>query len=109
MALVVRSTAVGLKLNQLEIFDGQTLIGEYERAQEADIERKKKEVQNAEALLLAVFRRHGPFVVRWDRLKRAKSIRVNGVEVGVIPSIHWERPSWKSVEGAAFVRGRTPR
>ena len=82
-------------MNQLEIFDGQTLIGEYERAQEADIERKKREVQNAGALLIGVFRKHGPFVVRWDRLSRTKSIRVNGVEVGVIPRTHWETPSWE--------------
>lgn len=46
MPLTVTAIHIGAKLHQLLIFDGKTLIGGYERAQEADIERKKREVSN---------------------------------------------------------------
>lgn len=96
MALRVTATPIGKKLNQLLIFDDKTFIGEYERSQKADIARKKREIQNAEELLLTIFRNHKqPFVVRWDGAARAKSIRVNGVEVNTIPKSMWETPSWQ--------------
>jgi hypothetical protein len=96
MAIRIDSIAIGAKLHQLLIFDGTIFIGEYERAQAADIDRKKKEVLNASSLLLKVFHQHKePFVVRWDSERRTKSIRVNGTEVGTIPREAWERPSWE--------------
>ena len=96
MALRVSATLiVGTKLHQLLIFDGKTLIGEYERAQSANIDRKKKEVRNAEAQLLDVFRKHGPFIVRWNDSTKSKIIRANGIPVGTIAKSHWETPSWQ--------------
>ena len=95
MPLRVRSELIGSKLHRLLIFQDGQYIGEYERSQEADIERKKAEIRNAEAELLGIYRRHGEFVVRWDGAKRQKSVRVKGTEVGTVPRAAWERPSWE--------------
>ena len=95
MALTVSVKSIGERLFQLLIYSDGMYIGEYERSQEADVERKKREIANAEAVLLEVFRKHGPFVVRWNRQARQKSIRVNDVQVGTVPKAAWETPSWE--------------
>jgi hypothetical protein len=97
MTLFVRPEQAGSKLNRLLIFHDGKYIGEYERSQDADIERKRAEINDAESILLEVFNRHGEFCVRWDSKERKKSVRrVDGVEVTVIPKSLWKRPSWQS-------------
>lgn len=94
MSLRIDSEVIGKKLNRLSVYyDGQ-YIGEYERSQEADIERKSLEVKCALPLLLNIYESKGEFQVRWDNARRVKSIRVNGVEVGQIPCECWRKPSW---------------
>ena len=83
------------KQHRLVISYGGQIIGEYERAQESDIDRKKAEIKCALAMLLDIHRRKGEFTVRWDGKRRVKSIRVNGVEVGLIPHDCWRKPSWE--------------
>lgn len=95
MALHVTASAIAKKLHQLLIYYDGALIGEYERSQQADIARKKKEVANAESVLLAIYKKHGQFVVRWNSTAQKKSIRVDGIEVGVVPKSAWETPSWR--------------
>lgn len=95
MTLRVDAQPIGKKLYRLRIFyDGQ-FIGEYERTQGADIERKKQEVECASDLLLTIYRSTGEFLVRWDKKRCVKAIRVNGVEVGQVPKGCWRRPSWE--------------
>lgn len=96
MGLRVETQLLGKKLYRLSIsYDGQ-YIGDYERAQQADIERKKAEIKCAIAQLLEIRRGKGEFMVRWDTRRKVKSIRVNGVEVGQIPVECWRKPSWDS-------------
>jgi hypothetical protein len=95
MQLTVVTKSLGTKLNELLIYSGSTLIGEYERSQDADIDRKKREITNIEDLLIWIHAKHGPFTVRWDDETRHKSVRVGNVEVCVIPKIAWEAPSWE--------------
>ena len=66
---------------RLDIYDGDVLIGEYERCNTAvHIERKRQEVQCAAHVLRAVYAQHGPFTVRWvgERGRRRKEIRASG-------------------------------
>ena len=95
MTLHVRAQSIGKKLNRLLIFNGGQFIGEYERSQAADIPRKTAEIANAESLLVAVFHKHGQFVVRWEGVARKKSIRVAGTEVSEVPKAAWTKPSWE--------------
>lgn len=95
MALSVRHESIGKKMNRLLIYSNGNYLGEYERSQEADIERKKEEINAAESMLLSIFEKHGEFCVRWDGEKKQKSIRVNDVEVGTIPKSAWRVPSWQ--------------
>jgi hypothetical protein len=44
------------------IYAGSTQIGEYERSQDADIERKKLEIENIADLLTWVHSKHGRFI-----------------------------------------------
>ena len=97
MGLRVDAQLLGTKLHRLMISHDGQFIGEYERVQEADIERKKAEIKCALAMLLAIHRSKGEFVVRWDGKRRVISIRVNGVEVGQVPVQCWRRPSWERV------------
>lgn len=97
MALFVRTEQVGLKLHRLLIFHEGKYIGEYEKSQEANIERKKAEINNAESTLLEVYDQYGEFCVRWNSKERKKSVRVNGVEITVIPKALWKPPSWGSM------------
>lgn len=97
MTLVVRTTRIGDKLNRLDVYLGDVLIGEYERSQDADIARKKAEIQNASDLLVWVYEKFGQrFVVRWDGIHRRKSIRVGDNEVSIIPKALRETPSWEA-------------
>jgi hypothetical protein len=93
--LDVKAELIGKKLYRLEIYYGGTFIGEYERSQAKDIERKTKEINLAAELLLSIFRENGVFVVRWDGEGRKKSIRVDGTEVGIVPNDCWQKPSWE--------------
>lgn len=95
MALVVNSERIdGTKLHRLKIYNNGVFIGEYERSQEADIERKKDEIASAATILIDIFEQRGKFVVRWDSKRRLKAIRVNKEQVGEIPARHWGKPSW---------------
>jgi hypothetical protein len=96
MQLTVVTKSLGAKLNEMLIYAGSTQIGEYERSQDADIERKKLEIENVADLLLWVHSKHGRFTVRWDGDTRHKSVRVADVEVCIIPKIAWGTPSWQS-------------
>ena len=93
--LVVKDEKIGKKLNRLYIFHEGRLIGEYERSQDADIERKIEEINAASNLLLETYKQHGQFKVRWDGLHHKKSIRVNDIEVGSVPKKCWRKPSWE--------------
>lgn len=92
--LDVRAELIGTKLHRLEIFKDGTFIGEYERSQAKDIDRKIREIQLASDLLVETFTNHGPFVVRWDGENHRKSIRVDGTHVATVPKDCWQKPSW---------------
>ena len=95
MPLQVDAQRLGVKFHRLEIrYDGE-LIGEYERSQAADIDRKTREIACALPRLLEIYRTQGLFQVRWDGRNNSKSVRVNGVEVWRIPRECWRQPSWK--------------
>ena len=94
MSLRIDAQPIGVKLHRLMIYHDGQLIGEYERSQAADIERKTREIQKALPKLLEIFRERGEFQVRWNGQKNAKSVRVNGIEVWQIPRECWETPSW---------------
>lgn len=95
MSLVVDAHKIGKKLHRLEVkLDGQ-VIGEYERAQAADIDRKREEISCALPLLIGTFRKHGEFKVRWSSERNEKVVFANKVEVGVIPKTCWRTPSWR--------------
>lgn len=93
--LVVKPELIGKKLNRLDIFHDGQHIGEYERSQAADIDRKIDEINAASNLLLETYRKHGQFVVRWDGSQQKKSVRVNDIEVSSIPKECWRKPSWE--------------
>jgi hypothetical protein len=95
MQLTVVTRSLGTKLNELLIYAGSTQIGEYERSQDVDVERKKLEIENVTDLLLWINSKHGRFVVRWDGDSRYKSVRVADAEVCIIPKIDWGTPSWE--------------
>ena len=96
MSLKVDPQPIGKKLHRLVISSDGVLIGEYERSQSADIERKKREIECALPMLLDIFKQRGEFVVRWDSKRRLKSIRVDGIEVGQVPPKYWGKPSWEA-------------
>lgn len=96
MSVHIRAESIGQKLYRLQMSIDGIDIGEYERSQEADIDRKEAEVVAAQALLLSLFREHGDLCVRWDGKGRKKSVRrADGVEIGVIPKEAWRTPSWR--------------
>ena len=97
MRITVTSQPIGKtkRLNRLDIFVDGRFIGEYERAQAADIDRKTAEVEKAVKLLLAIYAKYGEFQVRWSGERRDKIIRVEGVERGAIPRECWQTPSWE--------------
>ena len=83
---------MGEKMNRLLISRNGSYIGEYERSQAEDIERKTAEIQAAETTLVAIFEKYGEFCVRWDG---EKTIRVKDIEVGYIPKSAWRRSAWQ--------------
>ncbi len=83
------------RMNRLEIWRGGERLGEYERSNDREVNRKIGEIRSALTLLLDLHLRHGQFEVRWDSKARRKVVRVAGVEVGVIGREHWGRPSWE--------------
>lgn len=88
----------GQTLHRLVILHDGQVIGEYERTQAEDIERKKTEIECALTQLLEIYRGKGkPFTVRWDGKRRVKSIRVDSKEVGQVPIECWHEPSWKAL------------
>ena len=96
MTIHVRAELIGTKLHRLLMFSDGKPIGEYERTQAADIDRKIEEIRAAESNLLALYKQHGELKVRWDGVRREKVIRtLGGQEVGVIPRSAWRRPSWE--------------
>ena len=95
MDVHVRAEAIGKKLHRLSIFIDAVEIGEYERSQEADIDRKVKEITDSKALLFDLFQKHGQLKVRWNGKLHKKTIRrEDGVEIGEVPKSDWGRPSW---------------
>ena len=65
------------------------MIGEYERTEERDIERKKAEIASAADYLVELFRKHGPFVARWDGIERTKVAKDQfGNKIGEISKEH---------------------
>jgi len=94
MGLVINHHLLGKTLNRLEIHHDGQYIGEYERSQAADIERKKEEIRCAQGLLLSIYRKHGEFQVRWVKDRKEKVIYVRKMERGIIPKSCWRKPSW---------------
>jgi hypothetical protein len=96
MSVLVRAEPIGTKLHRLRVFIDGIYIGEYERSQAADIDRKKAEIVAAQPELLALFRKHGELCVRWNGRDREKTVRrADGVKVGTIPKSAWRAPSWQ--------------
>lgn len=77
---------------RLDIYDGPTLIGEYERSIDTEIDKKIIEVGLASKQLREVFQSHGAFQVRWNGFIRSKDIRVGGKTVATIPRECWGKP-----------------
>lgn len=94
MPLVVDAHKIATKLHRLEIRVDGKFIGEYERAQAGDIDRKRAEVRCALEFLLSLYRKHGELKVRWNGARGEKIIYASGIEVGTVPRACWQRPSW---------------
>lgn len=94
MNLEVKTEAVKTRY-RLQIYVDGKHIGEHETSNEAEIARKKQEIEAAIGILLETFNKHGKFKVDWDNKNRKKSIRINGVEVGEVPRSAWKKPSWE--------------
>lgn len=96
MSVHVRAELIGEKLHRLHIFIDGVGIGEYEKSQEADIDRKTAEIIAARDILLDLYKKHGTLHVRWDGKSRKKSVRsAAGIEVGIVPKSAWGKPSWE--------------
>lgn len=93
MGIDVREEPATKTLWRLSIYDGDKLIGEYERSARHQIARKKQEVINAKEILRNVYEEYGYFCVRWDGNRRVKSVRVDGTEVRTIPEHIYNRSS----------------
>ena len=72
---------------RLEIYDGDLLLGEYERCtSETHIQRKIGEVLAASSALKAAYAAHGRFSVSWNGTSRTKDIRTAlGQVIGHVP------------------------
>ncbi|MFY7927844.1 MAG: hypothetical protein ACOVS5_03145 [Oligoflexus sp.] len=94
MKIHVDPQPIGKKLNRLVLtLEGQ-YIGEYERSQLADVQRKTAEVACASELLNQLYQQYGELKVRWNGMRGEKIIYAGGVECGVIPKDCWKKPSW---------------
>ena len=71
--LGVRIRPAGPDLFHLEIYHGDTHIGDYERTKESEIPRKLGEIKSSAPFLSNAYAKHGKFVVRWNG--RDKEIR----------------------------------
>jgi hypothetical protein len=85
MSLRVDPQLLGTKFYRMAIYFEGKLLGEYERSQAADIDRKTEEIQCALPKLLEISQTHGEFRVRWDGKRGVKSVRVSDIEVWQIP------------------------
>ena len=94
MTVRIQIEKIGKKLHRLQIYVDEQYIGEYERSQESDIDRKKQEILASIDVIVGIYKEQGEFVVRWDGANKKKSIRINNSEVGVIPRSAWRKPSW---------------
>ena len=94
MTVRIQIEKIGKKLHRLQIYVDEKYIGEYERSQESDIDRKKQEILASIDVIVGIYKEQGEFVVRWDGANKKKSIRINNSEVGVIPRSAWRKPSW---------------
>ena len=63
MSLRIDSQPVGPKRHCLRMHYNGQYIGEYERSQAADIERKKKEIKCSLSVLLGIYNERGVFRV----------------------------------------------
>ena len=72
---------------RLKIFDGDMLLGEYERCvDETHVQRKISEILATTSVLKAAYTAHGEFTVRWNGVSRTKDIRnALGQVVGHVP------------------------
>jgi len=91
--LDIKTSKAGKTLHHIKIYINTMYIGDYERSQEGDIDRKKEEIRLSAYLLLEIYQRYGFFIVCWDNKDRKKSIRVHGREVGIIPKKNWQLPN----------------
>jgi hypothetical protein len=95
--LDVRRRPAGSELYHLEIYHGDTHIGDYERSIESEIPRKLREIDRSADLLLNINAKHGKFVVRWNgRDKEIRKYRDGRPDpgrqaqpLGVIPRTNW--------------------
>ncbi len=81
--LDVRRRHAGSGLNHLEIYHGDTHIGDYERSIESEIPRKLREIDRSADFLLNTYSKHGKFVVRWNgRDKEIRKFRDDSLDPG---------------------------
>ena len=92
----------------MDLFDGTTFIGEYERSIPKEVERKRGEIERASEELRAVFYRYGTFVVRWNGTTRQKEIRCQGRVVGHVSSDYWRPPPERQRSDTPSHPPRTP-
>lgn len=93
----VRRKPAGSELYHLEIYHGDTHIGDYERSKQGEIPRKLGEIERSADFLLSTHARHGMFVVRWNgRDKEIRKYRDDSPDPGrraqpldVIPRRYW--------------------
>lgn len=96
--LSVRTRSAGNHLYHLEIYDGETHVGDYERSIRDEIPRKRKEIERSEDFLLDVYPKHCKFVVRWRRPEKEIRTYQTGLSdpgrgaqpVDVIPRRYWQ-------------------
>ncbi len=95
--LEIRRRPAGSELYHLEIYHGDTHIGDYERSIDSEIPRKLREIDRSADFLLSTYTRYGKFVVRWNgRDKELRKYRDGspdpgrGAQVlGLIPRRYW--------------------
>ena len=97
--LEIRIRSASANLYHLELYDGDTHIGDYERSTESEIQRKRKEIERSTDLLLSTYAQYGKFAVRWNSRERAKEIRKyrdgspdparQAPHLGTIPRRYW--------------------
>lgn len=97
--LEIRGRPAGTNLYHLELYNGDTHIGDYERSTESEIWRKREEIERSTDLLLSTYAQHGKFAVRWNGRERIKEIRKyrdgspdpgrQAPHLGTIPRRYW--------------------